>query len=252
MDAVAERPEPAAGRPEDSRLIAHDSQHISLSDLCERSGRYLSLFVSRATIVHTYGVAPTVTVDSLNQTARIVLAMIAEGHTTGYAIKAEIERSTRLYWGASVGGIYPELRRLVTAGLVRFRDDPRGGAVRHCYTLSPQGRDVLHRWLTDPAEPGLEVRDEALLQLRFAGVLDPDEQVDVLRRMRNMHRRRVTDLEALLATDEFDDPFHRMTIEFALGWNQWASDWCTKSERRLSRLTRSAPVPSEASRGGRA
>ncbi|MGH2881097.1 MAG: PadR family transcriptional regulator [Solirubrobacteraceae bacterium] len=173
--------------------------------------------------------------DPLNQTARIVLAMIAEGHTTGYAIKAEIERSTRLYWGASVGGIYPELRRLAKAGLVTVRDDPRGGAVRHCYGLTPQGREALHRWLTDPGEPALEIRDEALLQMRFAGVLAPEEQVDVVRRMHAVHAGRVADLDVILAAEEFDDPLHRLTIEFARGWNQWAVDWCTTTERRLRR-----------------
>lgn len=169
----------------------------------------------------------------LNQTARIVLAMIAEGHTTGYAIRAEIKRSTRLYWGASVGGIYPELRRLTDSGLITVRDNPRGEAVRHHYELTSGGRKALHRWLTHPAEPTLEVRDEALLQLRFAGVLEPAGQLEILRRMRALHERRATDLEAMLDADDFDDPFHRMTIEYGVGWNRWTIDWCTAAERRL-------------------
>lgn len=170
----------------------------------------------------------------LNQTARIVLAMIAEGHTTGYAIRAEIKRSTRLYWGASVGGIYPELRRLTDSGLITARDNPRGEAVRHHYALTGAGREALHRWLTDPGEPTLEVRDEALLQLRFAGVLEPAGQLEIVRRMRALHERRATDLQALLEADEFDDPFHRMTVEFGVGWNQWTIEWCTAAERRLA------------------
>jgi PadR family transcriptional regulator, regulatory protein AphA len=180
-------------------------------------------------------VSPDLATEALNQTARIVLAMIAEGHATGYAIKAEIERSTRLYWGASVGGIYPELRRLAQAGLVTVRDDPRGGAVRHCYELTESGRAAVHRWLTDPDAPILELRDEALLQLRFAGVLAPDEQLDVVQRMSEVHSQRVAELDALLEADAFDDPFHRMTIEFARGWNQWAVDWCLATQRRLRR-----------------
>jgi PadR family transcriptional regulator, regulatory protein AphA len=189
---------------------------------------------------------PRSTNDPLNQTARIVLAMIAEGHTTGYAIKAEIERSTRLYWGASIGGIYPELRRLTKAGLVSVRDDPRGDSVRHCYQLTAAGREALHQWLTDPSEPCLDIRDEALLQMRFAGVLEPSEQIEVVKRMHGLHDRRVTDLEALIDAGEFDDPFHRMTIEFALGYNRWACDWCTATERRLRRQGRSPAARSKA------
>jgi DNA-binding PadR family transcriptional regulator len=174
--------------------------------------------------------------NPLNQTARIVLAMIAEGHRTGYAIKSEIERSTRLYWGASVGGIYPELRRLTAAGLVSARDNPRGEATRHHYELTRAGQEALHLWLTDPSEPVLELRDEALLRLRFAGVLEPPEQLEVLRRMGALHAGRATALQGLIDAGEFDDPFHRMTIEFALGWNQWAVDWCAAAARRLSRV----------------
>jgi DNA-binding PadR family transcriptional regulator len=159
--------------------------------------------------------------------------MIAEGHATGYAIKAEIERSTRLYWGASVGGIYPELRRLRDAGLVSVRDDPRGGATRHAYTVTPAGRAALARWLTDPSEPVLEMRNEALLRLRFAGVLEPDQQVEVVRRMRAMHERRLGELQELLEIGDFDDPLHRMTVEFGIGWNEWAIGWCADAERKL-------------------
>ena len=171
----------------------------------------------------------------LNQTARVVLAMIAEGHNTGYAIRAEVERSTRLYWGASVGGIYPELRRLADSGLITARDNPRGEAVRHHYELTSAGRQALHRWLNDPSEPTLEIRDEALLRLRFAGVLDQNGQLDIIRRMRALHERRADNLQTLIDEDQFDDPFHRMTIEFGLGWNQWAIEWCASAERRLAR-----------------
>jgi hypothetical protein len=81
------------------------------------------------------------------------------------------------------------------------------------------------------------------VQLRFAGVLERDEQIEVVRRMRGLHEGRVSDLQALVDADEFDDPFHRMTIEFALGWNQWACEWCARTERRLSRQKRNPPAP---------
>lgn len=203
--------------------------------------------------VHTGGVAPppepvrAPSPDGLNQTARVLLGMIAEGHTTGYAIKAEIERSTRLYWGASVGGIYPELRRLAEAGLVSVRDDPRGGARRHCYTLTAAGRAALAQWLISPAEPVLEMRNEALLRLRFAGVLEPAEQVEVVRRMRALHEKRLAEAEERLAAGEFDDPLHRMTAEFGVEFNRWAIGWCQQTERALRRQRRRASSAGPAS-----
>ena len=178
--------------------------------------------------------APRPSEETLNNTARVLLGMIAEGHATGYAIKAEIERSTRLYWGASVGGIYPELRRLTEAGLVSVCDDPRGGTRRHAYTLTAAGREALAAWLTDDAEPVLEMRSEPLLRLRFAGVLEPDQRLDVVRRMRSAYEARVQEVTDRLAVGEFDDPFHRMTAEFGLAYSEWGRDWCADAERRLS------------------
>lgn len=162
----------------------------------------------------------------LTNTGRVLLGMIAEGHATGYAIKAEIERSTRFYWGASIGGIYPELRRLEHAGLLSRADDPRGGARRHAYRLTDSGTRALHDWLTHPEECEIEMRHEGLLKLRFAGVLSPGERIAVIERMRALHERRIALLQRRLQQGEFDDPFHRLTTEYGLGWNRWARGWC--------------------------
>ena len=172
--------------------------------------------------------------DELNQTARVVLGMLAEGHTTGYAIKAEIERSTRMFWSASVGGIYPELRRLEKAGLVSVRDDPRGETRRHCYSLTDDGRRALDEWLTDDAEPVFEMRNEPLLRLRFAGVLPADRRLGLVRSMRELYERRIEQLEAVLTADAFDDDFDRMTTDFALGLSRWARDWSVAVEQQVA------------------
>lgn len=185
--------------------------------------------------LHRTGDTPCVapSPDELNQTARIVLAMVAEGHSTGYAIKAEIERSTRLFWGASVGGIYPELRRLAASGLVAVRDDPRGETRRHCYSITDEGRAVLHAWLADDSEPLFEMRNEALLRLRFAAVLSPADRLALVHRLRELHEQRVRILKERLDADEFDDIYDRMTAEYAHGLHRWAAGWAREAEERV-------------------
>ncbi|MGH2870856.1 MAG: hypothetical protein ACRDL5_00125, partial [Solirubrobacteraceae bacterium] len=120
---------------------------------------------------------------------------------------------------------------------VTVRDNPRGGATRHAYALTAAGREVLARWLTDDSEPALEMRHEALLRLRFAGVLAVGEQLQLLRRMRSLHGARAGQLRARLAAGRFDDPLHRMTVEFGLGFNEWATGWCEDAARRLTPLS---------------
>ena len=54
--------------------------------------------------------------SSLSPTARVILGMLGLGLRTGYDVKRLSEDSTRFFWGASFGQIYPELKRLEAQG----------------------------------------------------------------------------------------------------------------------------------------
>ena len=105
--------------------------------------------------------------STLSPTARVILGLLAFDARTGYDIKQVTDRSTRFFWGASYGQIYPELRRLAAAGLVRSREEPRGDVRRRVYSLTPKGRRALDEWLAEPEEQ-YDVRDEGLLKLFFS------------------------------------------------------------------------------------
>src|SRR6476619_1399124 len=113
--------------------------------------------------------------SSLTPTARVILGMLKLGVPTGYDIKRVIDGSTRFFWTASYGQIYPELKRLRKAGLVTARQEPRGKVKRTVYELTPKGEEALHEWLTDSEEVLFEIRDESLLRLFFSDVLSTDE-----------------------------------------------------------------------------
>lgn len=78
-------------------------------------------------------------------------------------------------------------------------DDPRGESRRHAYLLTPARREVLRAWLVHPEEDVIEMRNEGLLKLRFAGVLDLAERSAVVQRMRDYHAGRVKLLRRRLA-----------------------------------------------------
>ena len=54
----------------------------------------------------------------LSPTARVILGMLGFEPMSGYEIKNFVDHSTRFFWAASYGQIYPELRRLAEAGLI--------------------------------------------------------------------------------------------------------------------------------------
>src|ERR1700733_2731524 len=89
----------------------------------------------------------TVPMQPLTTTGPLILGMIALGSQTGYDIKQLVDKSTRNFWAASYGQIYPELRRLEEQGLIEGQSDPRGGRARTVYELTPAGHGALSDWL---------------------------------------------------------------------------------------------------------
>ena len=175
---------------------------------------------------------------SLTPTGRVILGMIALGKQTGYDIKQLVDKSTRHFWSASYGQIYPELRRLEEQGLVRGQSEPTGGRARTVYTLTPAGEAALSDWLEPAGEPPFEVRDEGMLRLFFSDFGTPEQRIGNLQAMRDSHRRVLTQLEAL---DEHEDAMPagpHLTLELGLGLHRWFVAWCEETERRLEQEQR--------------
>ena len=114
--------------------------------------------------------------SSLSATAYVILGMLHKGAMSGYEIKALVDNSTRFFWAASYGQIYPELKRLSEAGLIAGIDSPTGGRKRTVYEITADGEEELKAWLRQPPEV-FEMREEGLLKLFFANALPPEEAV---------------------------------------------------------------------------
>ncbi len=175
----------------------------------------------------------------LTPTARVVLGMLKLGAQTGYDIKRIVEVSTRFFWGASYGQIYPELRRLAAEGLVEAEAAPRGGIARTVYRLTPKGERALRHWLTSDDELIFEYRDEALLKLFFADVLGPDELLAHVRQARAEFQDVVARFRDIGAGAEEDiargqaSPY--VALRYGIELMEWVSAWYADLERRLAR-----------------
>jgi DNA-binding PadR family transcriptional regulator len=114
----------------------------------------------------------------------LVLGMLRLGMRSGYAIKRAADRSTKHFWPMSLAQVYPELARLEAAGLVARRDDPHGARPRSSYNLTTVGEQALLSWLRSTHEVPPQVRDERMLRLFFADALSREEQLMLIRRIR--------------------------------------------------------------------
>lgn len=116
----------------------------------------------------------------LSATAKVILGMLAMRPRSGYEIKSFVDDSTRYFWAASYGQIYPELKRLAEHGLIEGTDAPTGGRQRTVYRLTAAGTEALREWHEGPSEI-YELRDEGLLKLFLAGAIDPGRAAEIAR-----------------------------------------------------------------------
>jgi PadR family transcriptional regulator AphA len=169
----------------------------------------------------------------LSPTAYVILGMVSGEPRSGYEIKALVDNTTRFFWAASYGQIYPELRRLSEMWLVKGVDSPTGGRKRTVYKITAAGETALKGWLRQPPTT-YEMREEGLLKLFFSGVLPPEEAAEILAWMRE-HRlglaQRLRSMEPKALAKE--DPFPLMVLRGGVEFNEWFAEWCERMERQL-------------------
>jgi len=178
----------------------------------------------------------------LSRTAYVILGMIKLGRRTGYEIKALVDISARFFWAASYGQIYPELKRLEEWGLIEGEDDTGDGRRRRVYSLTADGEEILHQWLTSSEPLVNEMRHEGVLKFFFADALSPDERIELVRRVREEHERladALREIEAIARTKREEEGLEQpqRTAEWGVALNEFHAEWCARLERELSSRT---------------
>jgi PadR family transcriptional regulator AphA len=164
----------------------------------------------------------------------VILGLLALGPYSGYEIKQAVDRSTRFFWAASYGQIYPELQRLERDGLVAGESAPTGARRRRVFTITQAGRDALRDWLHGESTT-IEYRDESLLRLFFADVLPREEALGLLAARAAGHRAYAELLRQIDARPGRDPDFVDLVLRWGIEFNDWGAEWCERHLRRLRR-----------------
>jgi PadR family transcriptional regulator AphA len=170
----------------------------------------------------------------LTPTAKVILGMLMLKPRSGYEIKQFVDRSTRFFWTASYGQIYPELRRLEEAGLVQGAAEATGDRGRTTYRLTAAGKRAVRAWLREPPET-LELRHEGMLKVFLADALPPAERAQRLLDMRDQYLEKVRQLRAVEAgvPDEFRQDSTYLILRFGIESSEWAAAWCERAAREV-------------------
>jgi PadR family transcriptional regulator, regulatory protein AphA len=174
--------------------------------------------------------------QGLTPTGRVILGLIAFGKRTGYDMKAFVDKTTRYFWAASYGQIYPELKRFEEQGLVEGRPEPSGGRARTVYELTEAGEAALKAWLASDDEQLYELRDEGMLKLFFSDSL-PEQRIEIVRAIRTREERALAHLRSIEPHASKGPKGSYLTLQMGIGLSEWTIEWCEATERRLAMET---------------
>jgi DNA-binding PadR family transcriptional regulator len=146
-----------------------------------------------------------------------VLALLAQGESYGYELRAQFKESVGPQWGElNIGHLYQVLDRLVRDGLVTRRAVIQSERPdKQMYRLTKSGRIELGDWLEEPYVRQGGYRDDFFLKLFSASRLGADALAMTLRVQRQAYLNELASLAELRRAHR-DEPVVALLIEAAI------------------------------------
>lgn len=128
-----------------------------------------------------------------------ILGLLYRGPLTGYDIAREFDRALGYFWHAGHSQIYPEMRRLVNEGLVRYEVVIQGERMeKKLYTLTDAGREAFMEWMVVDEPPDRTTKDVFKLRVYMSDVLTDEELLEHFAFQREQRQRKLDDFSALM------------------------------------------------------
>lgn len=168
----------------------------------------------------------------------VLLGFLGRGSLTGYEIRRLMQRSVGHFFGASYGSIYPALKDLEAAGLVRSTLVVQEGRPnKKVYEVTAEGRRRFRARLAEGSPADDAYRSEVLMHLFFGEDHDVERLVEMVGRYADRCRAK---LESLCGVEEeFGEvmsPYQRMCLRSGLSHFRGRIEWAAEVERELRAL----------------
>ncbi|MFI6907929.1 PadR family transcriptional regulator [Nonomuraea sp. NPDC050394] len=155
--------------------------------------------------------------------------LAAKGPASGYDLAKLFEGSLNHVWQAGHTQIYPELVRMAGDGLLAV--EAEGARGRKIYTIADEGTRQLHEWLAD-REPAVTVRSETALQAFLLPILDTDEAIAAVERVKARARKRLDELKCLPPVAE-NPKFGKYALRLGLAQTRATIEWADETLHAL-------------------
>lgn len=180
---------------------------------------------------------------SVSNVGHVILGFLTREPRSGYDIKQAVDTSTRFFFAAGYGQIYPELKKLEQAGLVIGTEKSQGARARTEYEITPAGTEALTQWVLEP-ENKIDMRDEGLVRLFFADGIPAEQRIEKLKSLRDTRAEGLRTLEAICDMKLIDETtMPNLILVYGIGLHQYVIDWCDWAIERLENPDSPAPPP---------
>lgn len=130
-----------------------------------------------------------------------ILGLVNREPVSGYDITKYFNDSLSKFWDAKHSQIYPELKRLVSEGMVEYKVEIQGEKLeKKLYTITAKGYQELMQWLFTDEPLGPAPKDPFRLRLYFFDNLSGTEMGKVLNGRYERQLDRIHKLEIRLAS----------------------------------------------------
>ncbi|NHC12778.1 PadR family transcriptional regulator [Motilibacter deserti] len=167
-----------------------------------------------------------------------LLALLEEGPSYGYQLRAAFEERTGSTWPLNVGQVYTTLARLERDGLVEPDSADAEGHV--FYRITDTGRAEVASWFASPVERTAPPRDELAIKLALAVTVPGVDVRAVIQRQRTATLRALQDYTRLKVRGADGDLAWSLVLDSLVFSTEAEVRWLDACEARLARAAAEA------------
>jgi DNA-binding PadR family transcriptional regulator len=167
-----------------------------------------------------------------------LLSLLAQEPRHGYDLKSAFEALLGGTWPLNIGQVYTTLGRLERDGLVECEVVPQDLLPdRKVYAITPAGQEELTRWLAQPTEGAIQLKDEFLIKFLVSQLVASDRSLALIWKQRQVYLQRLAQLTALQGDLSLDGAT-RLLIDAAVLHAEADLKWLDLCEEELKEQNR--------------
>lgn len=168
-----------------------------------------------------------------------ILGILAEKDLHGYELKSSFDEKVGEFWSLNYGQIYSTLDRLEKEDLVTHdRQAQEKRPDRKIFSITPQGREELAKWLSTPVSKVRALRDELFIKLVFMDKKNPGPVLELIEKQKVLylkHMNRLTHRKVALKKEGGD--LDALTTELLMDAGLFHAEadikWLTHCESKI-------------------